>query len=322
MWSFDTACAKLSDKYIKKTTRFAYMTDLIIFLQSMFKHDIENMSLDNGIPIGTIEKYLITNGICAFTKHNGKIVVGVASTVGVTPYSVGDTAIITLEDEATMLERKIGVDAVVMYNNTLRLPDFNVVKYADMFAEVDTSLKCLLHNTRLHPIPIAKDRQTKAQIESALKDIDNGKHTSILSENILEDLISNTKSETIPVANITDVNASDKIQYVSNYYNDLRKRFFTMYGHAMINTSKLAQQSQSEVKDMDYISMVLPHNMLHSRLQGYDCLNKLFETNYTCDFSDTWKHEWKEICTEIEGDNSAEIDEREGDSDGENTNVD
>lgn len=321
MWSFETACDKLSDKYIKKTTRFSYMTDLIIFLQSMFKHDIENMSLDNGIPIGTIEKYLITNGICAFTKHNGKIVVGVASTVGITPYSVGDTVIITLED-ATVLERKIGVDAVVMYNNTLRLPDFNVVKYADMFTEVDTSLKCLLHNTRLHPIPIAKDRQTKAQIETALKDIDTGKPTSILSENILEDLISNTKSETIPVANITDVDASDKIQYVSNYYNDLRKRFFTMYGHAMINTSKLAQQSQSEVKDMDYISMVLPHNMLHSRLQGYDCLNKLFETNYTCDFSDTWKHEWKEICTETEGDNSAEIGEREGDFDGENTNDD
>ena len=321
MWSFETACAKLSDKYIKKTTRFAYMTDLIIFLQSMFKHDIENMSLYNGIPIGTIEKYLITNGICAFTKHNGKIVVGVASTVGVTPYSVGDTVIITLED-ATTLERKIGVDAVVMYNNTLRMPDFNVVKYADMFTEVDTSLKCLLHNTRLHPIPIARDRQTKAQIESALKDIDNGKPTSILSENILEDLITNTKSETIPVANITDVNASDKIQYVSNYYNDLRKRFFTMYGHAMINTSKLAQQSQSEVKDMDYISMVLPHNMLHSRLQGYDCLNKLFNTNYTCDFSDTWKHEWEEICTETDGGNSAEIGESEGDYDGENTNDD
>ena len=321
MWSFETACAKLSDKYIKKTTKFAYMTDLIIFLQSMFKHDIENMSLDNGIPIGTIEKYLITNGICAFTKHNGKIVVGVASTVGVTPYSVGDTVIITLED-ATVLERKIGIDAAVMYNNTLRLPDFNVVKYADMFTEVDTSLKCLLHNTRLHPIPIARDRQTKAQIESALKDIDSGKTTSILSENILEDLITNTKSETIPVANITDVNASDKIQYVSNFYNDLRKRFFTMYGHAMINTSKLAQQSQSEVKDMDYISMVLPHNMLHSRLQGYDCLNKLFNTNYTCDFSDTWKQEWAEICTETEGGNSAEIGESEGDSDGENTNVD
>lgn len=320
MW-FETACAKLSDRYIKKTTRFAYMTDLIIFLQSMFKHDIENMSLDNGIPIGTIEKYLIINGICAFTKHNGKIVVGIASTVGITPYSVGDTVIITLED-ATVLERKIGIDATVMYNNTLRLPDFNVVKYADMFTEVDTSLKCLLHNSRLHPIPIAKDRQTKAQIETALKDIDNGKPTSILSENILEDIINNTKSETIPVANITDVNASDKIQYVSNYYNDLRKRFFTMYGHAMINTSKLAQQSQSEVKDMDYISMVLPHNMLHSRLQGYDCLNKLFETNYTCDFSDTWKQEWKEICTETEGDNSAEIGESEGDSDGENTNVD
>lgn len=320
MWSFEAACAKLSDKYIKKTTRLAYMSDLIIFLQSMFTHDIENMSLDNGIPIGTIEKYLITNGICAFTKHNGKIVVGVASTVGVTPYSVGDTVIITLED-ATVLERKIGIDATVMYNNTLRLPDFNVVKYADMFTEVDTSLKCLLHNTRLHPIPIAKDRQTKAQIESALKDIDSGKPTSILSENILEDFISNTKSETIPVANITDVNASDKIQYVSNYYNDLRKRFFTMYGHAMINTSKLAQQSQSEVKDMDYISMVLPHNMLHSRLQGYDCLNKLFNTNYTCDFSDTWKHEWEEICTETGGDNSAEIGESEGDYDGENTNV-
>lgn len=319
MWTFEMACEKLSDRYIKKKTRFAYMTDLIIFLQSMFKHDIENMSLDNGIPIGTIEKYLITNGICAFTKHNDKIVVGVASTVGITPYSVGDTVIITLED-ATVLERKIGVDATVMYNNTLRLPDFNIIKYADMFTEVDTSLKCLLHNTRLHPIPIARDRQTKAQIESALKDIDNGKPTSILSENILDDLISNTKSETIPIANITDVDASDKIQYVSNYYNDLRKRFFTMYGHAMINTSKLAQQSQSEVKDMDYISMVLPHNMLHSRLQGYDCLNKLFGTNYTCDFSDTWQHEWEEICTETEGGNSAEIGESEGDSDGKNTN--
>ena len=56
MWSFEAACAKLSDKYIKKTTRFAYMADLIIFLQSMFTHDIENMSLYNGIPIGTIEK--------------------------------------------------------------------------------------------------------------------------------------------------------------------------------------------------------------------------------------------------------------------------
>ena len=300
-----------------------YLTQFVNANSGIFVHNIENDDVLN-IPLGTVEKILIMNGSAAFFKDDKDIIsVGVSSYFRNGKYGVGKKCIInTLSGDGVnpmVYEREIGKDCILMFNNFTNTPDLDIITYADMLTQIDISLNAITINTRSHPTPIVRDKRELEQVKQIYKDIKMGYSTSsILSDNILSDLLENPK-DVIPVLNLSNVENSDNIQYLCIFYNDLMKRFYSKYGHAMNSINKMAQQSRQEVADLDLISFIEIIIKMNCRKKGYEQLNKMFGTGFNCELSETYKIEYERI----KNDNVEEVDENVNinDDDGNNSNI-
>lgn len=310
----------MKDKEKNKVREKIYLTQFVNANSGIFNHDIErNAELD--IPLGTIEKILITNGSVAFFKDDNNILsVGVSNYLTNGKYGIGKNCIInTLSGDGVnsmVYEREIGKDCILMFNNYTHTPDLDIITTADMLTQIDISLNAITINTRSHPTPIVKNKSEVEQIKRILEDTKKGYTTaSILSDNILSELLENPK-DVIPVLNLSNVENSDNIQYLCIFYNDLLKRFYSKYGHAMNSINKMAQQSRQEVADLDLISFIEIIIKMNCRKKGYEQLNKLFGTDFNCELSETYKIEYERIKNdnETEVDGNVNIDGNENDN--------
>lgn len=313
----------MKDKEKNKVREEIYITQLVNANSGIFNHNLEqNEVLD--IPSGTIEKILITNGSVAFFKDDNDILsVGISNYLTNGKYGVGKNCIInTLSGDginSMVYEREIGKDCILMFNNYTHTPDLDIITTADMLTQIDISLNAITINTRSHPIPIVKNKPEVEQIKKILEDTKKGYTTaSILSDNILSELLENPK-DVIPVLNLSNVENSNNIQYLCMFYNDLLKRFYSKYGHAMNSINKMAQQSRQEVADLDLISFIEIIIKMNCRKKAYDQINKMFNVNYNCELSETYKIEYERLK------NSNKEDEENvniNDNDGNNSNTD
>lgn len=182
-------------------------------------------------------------------------------------------------------------DIVVAFNTPTRLPDVNIPRFSDLLAETETSLVSQLLNSRLHPVPMALDDKSKAAIDTALADMDAGKLRTILSPNVMKDLIElGVDARAVEVLNITDPTASDHIQYIAKLRDDLLRWFWNLYGHNPESTGKLAQQSVAEVTTGASIAMIIPHTRYHERQKEAEQLKKKFGWDVTIEFSEPWQN--------------------------------
>lgn len=195
----------------------------------------------------------------------------------------------------------IGETIVVGYNNNSMTPEsLNVMRYSDIFTEIDTSLDSNLINSRFHKMPVANDKKGKTQLETALQNIIDGKPQSVTSSNILnEDL----NGKTFDVLEITDGNSSDKIQYLYQFREYMKKDFFNHYGQAMQTTNKLAQTNSDEIHGEDSTSFIYAYNRLKQRKEMCERINELFDLNMSVDFAPPWKVEYKKFLETAENEN-------------------
>lgn len=195
------------------------------------------------------------------------------------------------------MEGTIGVDCVVIPNNYLYTGDFPMLwSFARRLTEVDTSLDLNVFFARLAPIIKVADNATKEAVDNVLNNILVGELKSIISNDMEAD-IEGFKS--IDVLNITDVKDVDKLQYLSKYHDDLLRRLYTLGGHSMAGTQKMAQQSAFEVGQNDTISMIYPMERLNTLRDGIKQLNEVFGTDASVKFSDAWQVEREKIETQI-----------------------
>lgn len=286
--------SKMKDREVKQILEFSNVNDYYNFTTSIFTHSIENIYGDYKIPVGKIEYYLNSNGVAAFTKDDDNIItVGIANIVGIGKYGIGSTVLITLEN-GIILERTNGVDCVLMFNNNNHTMNIDIINYVRLMTEIDVSLNNIIKKTRMNPIPIAKTRNDKKALDNALTNTDNGNTHTILSDNILNDL-SDGNTNIIDILNLTDVNASNNIQYLTMLRNELKNNFYSKYGLSAMNNRKLAQQSVEEVNDRQNISMSLIYQMLEQREKAYEKINELYGTDFTVELSKSWKNEDNEL---------------------------
>lgn len=195
------------------------------------------------------------------------------------------------------MEGIINEDVIIIYNNYIRTPDLPLfVSFAKRLAEVDTSLDSNVFYSRLAPIIKVANGKIKAAVDEVLADIDAGALKSIISDELELD-IEGLKS--IDIFNITDVKDVDKIQYLSKYHDDLLRRLYTLGGHAMAGTQKMAQQSAYEVGQNDTIAMIYPSERFITLSEGVEQVNKLFNTNMKVEYSEPWQVEKEKIETSI-----------------------
>lgn len=273
------------------TLEIWYYISLEQILTSMFDYN----NLPKGLDRKYIEHCLIRFGCCCIVKIKDEYFVGIPT---IQPpldnYGIGTKIIVTTFNGQNQITGTIGVDCVLIWNNSEFVSDYIINWFAKMFKEVDKSMESNVYNSRLHPIPIAKNSKIKSAIDNIFKTIkgDSGKSEtySVLSEQSFEDIISNKYISPIDVINLTDVNNVDKIQYLSKFHDDLLRRFCTLYGHAMQTSGKMAQQTTEELQGYNSFSMIIPSNRMEERKKGIDEFNRIFNENVTMGYSAAWNY--------------------------------
>ena len=289
MWYDD-----LQEEFKKKNTKINYLTQFMVFMVSMF--DYENLP-------ATIEKrfleiYLNTYGSVVIGKIGNDLYCVPPNLSGnIDAYNMGTTAFgVCPIGEIRGIRNK---DVVFGVNNSLQMPTFEIIKNAELMTELDTSILNNVVNSRMHPIPIAKDNKTKIAIDKAIEDSHTGKPVTILSENLLSELDEHAKS--IDVINLTDVDKVDRLQYLFHSKDDVVRQFYTRFGQATQGTGKMAQQTEKEIDGTTSTSFIEPMNMLEERKIMCDSINRIFGTDITVEFSKAWKNEFdKYMESEVE----------------------
>lgn len=236
-----------------------------------------------------LERLLLSYGYAAMCQsEDGKLHVGFFAykDKDENGIPIGQIELNTLNGEQYTAE--IGKNAVLCFNNELRLPELMIWNYAEMFNETDISLKSLIHKARLAPIPLAKDSKTKSALESALTDVQNGYIKAVGYEGIKSDLLDS--KEPVTMLHLTEPEHTDKLQYMSKFYDDQLRRFMTFYGHPLSSASKMAQVTSAELEGYTTYSRIYPEVMLKERQTFIDEANKLFGTDIKVDYSKAWKH--------------------------------
>lgn len=281
--SFYLSTGRKGYKIKKRISKIAHFGDLLSINSELFYHTIEE---EIGIPHGTCESILQTNGSMGICKdEDGTIVVGISNMASTSFYNYqkGDSVKITMYRSNKVFDCKLFEDCIVIFNNTARQPVLDLELYSNFLTEIDISLDRLIYKSRAIDIPIARDDNELKQIAEAIQALEDGNYKVVQSKLNLKDIMDQGHMY-IDKISLSDVSTSDKIQYLTLLRNALKEQFYTKYGHCLKNTAKLAQQTKDEVDDLNVTSMILPYNMLKCRQEGWQHVNALFGTNFTCSF--------------------------------------
>lgn len=224
------------------------------------------------------------------SKHWGRWVIGDVVFVGVDLNEYGILPDAICHDrsghEDKFTDWQNSQECFVFFNNRNHTPDINIPRYADLLSKIDISLNANIVNSRMSPIVVAKDNNTKNQLAEIIKQNHDGHTEVITSPNIL-----NEEGDNITVVNITDVNASDKIQYLLHAKDDLTREFLNLYGLHITGTGKMAQQSVEEITGSNNAALVIPYEMMKARNDTLQRFNAITGLNVVCQFSKSWERE-------------------------------
>lgn len=281
--------------------------NLLLFLSSMFEYK----DMDESINTDFIEFYncLTPQGCCGiFKNNNGTEILGYCTEGG-----AWDAYGIPTEFNINTLNQNHkegvidGVNAAICWNNKTHTSDLaQLSRYAELFNLVDTSQKCLLKYARLFPVFEIDNEQVKQQLEQALKNADNGEPFTYVNKGLSRVGIDGETN--LKVLQLGDISAVDKIQYLSTYYNDLLRRFFTMYGMTYAQSMKAAQQSIEEIHSDVNSSWIIPIDRLNQRKKFIETYNTVFNHNASVDFSPAWKKAYTQFLQEVNGNEEMESD--------------
>lgn len=191
---------------------------------------------------------------------------------------------------------------VYIKNDRLANPDTRFTIYADLLTEIESSIRAIVRNSRLMPIVVCKDEKTRTAVNNILDDLNlGGKLQAVISKNLLAE-----DGDGVSVINITDVGASDKIQYLYKAIDDTLRHFYNRVGMEVCGASKMAQQTTAEINAGCNSHEIIPDERLKERQRAVSECAEKFGWNCSVRYSDPWK---KEISETVE--NSVDPEESE-----------
>ena len=256
----------------------------------MFEYD----GLPETIPQKEIEILHQINASCIWAKVDDKLYVFHGGLGGVLDEYYHPThAVVSNPYLKFNKDMEIGKDCVVTFNDKLRYgltPLFN--KYSSLMAECDITFRFALVNARLPHLINADDDNTKDSADRVLQDIWDGKKLGvILSKKLLDkDGIFTREFGKMQSGNIKDL--IELRQYLkSSWYMDLG---------IQSNYNMKRESLNSNETTMDE-SVLLPFidDMLQSRKDGLEQVNKMFGTNISVKLSSSWEKIREEIKNEL-----------------------
>lgn len=310
---------KLDQKLKNEIRTEHYMRQLADIVCTMF--DLKNLPFDRNYLMKTI----LFNGTCGIEKRGDKYILCGGNYVGVPePDEIFPKRYVATKAHYQH-DEDINDNYVVAYLNPDRLPDNNIVWYADEFSEVDKSLVCNILYSRLLPVALVGREKTKKVFEETVKNLFDGE--LINSIYAPTDPVKSDPSDIVKTIDITSPTNVDKIQYLSRYHEDLKRRFMMDIGHSMATTSKSANLLSDEVHSTESYSAILPFMYRASMEEWIEEMNTKFGTNVEIEFSKPWYElellykgktfeEAEEIEDEVQG--TGESEGESNDSQGDN----
>ena len=224
------------------------------------------------------------------SKHWGRWVIGDVVFVGIDLNEYGLLPDAIVHDRAGHEDKftdwQNSQECFVFFNNRNHTPDINIPRYADLLSKIDISLNANIVNSRMSPIVVARDQNVANQIKAIVENNHDGHTETVTSSgNILND------QDELTIVNITDVNASDKIQYLLHAKDDLTREFLNLYGLHITGTGKMAQQSVEEITGSNNAALVIPYEMMKARNDTLQRFNAITGLNVVCQFSKSWERE-------------------------------
>ena len=217
-----------------------------------------------------IEQRLILNGHCGIANYQGELTAFYGSFYGVTKYMDEWTNYIVRCPIYTA-EKKIGTDVVVIDNNSLRNPTFELVHhYATMLAHTEVSLiNCLINSRDSGGVPIASTEKQKASIKEYQNQIFNGKYGVVTDVCNLG--ITYAGSDRKTQQDLIDI-METREKLIKSFYSDIGVRSAF---------EKRNNTVQAEVEADTSLLLLNLADMLRCREKACEEVNKLFGTNWS-----------------------------------------
>ena len=277
-FNFDLKNKEKCEKHIKMCANLLYLLNIVT---DIFEFDGLPETLDPTIFL----LISLSNGTCGFAKDDDG---NIYPTIGSWGGSVSKKTGIGTDYISVFLDGNDAKTEVILKNNNLMTPDIlDLYNFAESMTETEISIFINLMYTRVLPIFKVSDNQQKTEIEKAFENVIDGKLTTFTADLKEIDLDGSYKS--VEKYDLTQPQEVDKIQYLTKYYDDIMRRFFTKYGHSMAGTQKMAQQNNSEISMNDTISMIYPTEKLKCLKECFEEFNKKFDANVDVRFSECWR---------------------------------
>ncbi|MEE0898557.1 MAG: hypothetical protein U0L88_13150 [Acutalibacteraceae bacterium] len=257
----------------------------LLFLLNIITDMFEFENLPDTINPTILALLTITNGHCGVAKDGEDYYACIGSWGGEISKvnGIGDKYISVFLDGS----RVNGEVAILKNNNTMTRDIMELYDVALNMTETDISIRCNVLFTRLLPIFKCSDEKQRKAIEEVLEKATDGKINTFLADLKEIDLDGSFKS--VEKFDLTQPQEVDKIQYLTKYYDDIMRRFYTKYGHSMAGTQKMAQQNNSEISMNDTISMIYPTEKLKCYKEFCKELKDKFGLDVEVRFSECWR---------------------------------
>lgn len=292
-WNTLPAKAK---KWLRESDIFVHMLN---FLTDMFTYE----GLSETVNTDFIEFYNILNPYASsgVFEYNGNEYVGYVTQGGfIDPYGIPNQFNINTLSEAHKENVIDGGNGAICWNNSTHTSDLvKLMQYTELFNLCDTSQKCLLRYARLFPVYEVENQQVLDQLKTALENADNGEPFTYKTRGLTR--ISTDNEPSLKITHLGDFTAVDKLQNLSTYYNDLLRRFYSMYGMSYSQSMKQAQQSIEEIHSDTIVSWIVPLDRLEERKKFIEKYNTVFGRKATVDFSDAWKRAYEKYMISERG---------------------
>lgn len=284
--SFDHMKAK-SKNIIRENLHF---TTLLAADEMMFTYE----NLPESIEEKFLEDYLNISGSAGIVKDgSGYLVCPYPSRAGapdINQYGDGMQLLGATMNGKT-LNGTIGKDAAIIYNNTARGRQWDIMTDAEALADIDKSASINVIFSRFAPLFTAPNDTVRKAMKQVIDNIIDGNTDIVVSENVLDAL--GVGDNGVQLVEVTRPEKIQYIQYLSHYYDDIMRRHFSRRGLSIRTGTKAAQQSVDEINGMDSVSWYLPLNKLKARQDGFKVFNRIFGENVIVRFSDVWRQEYE-----------------------------
>lgn len=261
----------------KKTSLLDYISYMLSRTQRIFKYN----GLPDTIPQRMLEMQLQLYGFSCIGEYAGELY-AFRGGLGGEPDVYYKPTICTVANPALKMSKTFHIDkdCVIMRNDSYlqgMLPMFR--KYATAMVENDISFDILSKNARVSALITAPDDTTKKAGEKYLDDISEGKVGVLASNEFLDGV------KVQPLASVNQRSMTELIEYMqyikASWYNEIGLNA----NYNMKRESLTTTEAQ-----MNFDALIpLVDDMLESRRETLEKVNKMFGLNISVELSSSWE---------------------------------